>query len=172
MWLHYLSINALFQSSVFPLLNKRKYFKTHPSEQKLSALKVNKLTHEWEIKFNAQLNCMNMVIKSHVNLNSYVFAPCFDNLKKSLWDFRKMEKDKKKIGDPQKINWNIFAAVIRRYRRSHSTTNQSSSVCPPKMTILTVCHNLSETDKCFRLETGVIIENQIFWDSLDHGCQK
>uniref|UniRef100_A0A3B5AN94 Sleeping Beauty transposase HTH domain-containing protein n=1 Tax=Stegastes partitus TaxID=144197 RepID=A0A3B5AN94_9TELE len=42
-------------------------------------------------------------------------------------------KGYKKIGDQLKISRNTVAAVIRRYRMNHSTTNQSRSGRPKTM---------------------------------------
>uniref|UniRef100_A0A8C9UY38 Uncharacterized protein n=1 Tax=Scleropages formosus TaxID=113540 RepID=A0A8C9UY38_SCLFO len=63
-----------------------------------------------------------------------------EKLKNLIVRLQKDGKGSRKIGDQLKISLNTVAAVMRRYRTSHSTTNQSHSGHPPKMTPRTVCY--------------------------------
>lgn len=86
----------------------------------------------------------------------------------------RLHKDGKvyrKTGDQLKISRKTAAAVIRRYRMSHSTSNKSHRGRPPEM-----MHAKSsfekQTDKGFIHGTRVINGNQSSCDSSDNAKNK
>lgn len=94
-------------------------------------------------------NFLNFGPMGCVYLHVYIMAPhgkeLPEELKNLIVRLHKDGKGYRKMGDQLKISRNTVAAVIRRYRTSHSTTNQSRSGRPPKMTPRTVryLHNLA-----------------------------